>query len=499
VEYFLKRFLSFDIGASSGRAIVGILNNGNLVLDEIYRFPNSGIKKNDSFLWDISGIYSELLNGLREYVKIYGSIVDGIGIDTWGVDFVLLDKDDELVGPSHHYRDSRTEGMLSNMFEKVPKDEIFKQTGIQFMEINSSTQLYSLIHNKSPQLNMSETFLMIPDYLNYLLCGRKCSEYSIATTTQLINPNIQNWANELIEKLDLNRLLFQEIVPSGTILGKLRKEIAKDIGLEEHTNIIAPACHDTGSAIAAVPVDMEKYERGEWAYLSSGTWSLLGVELDKPLINEKSLKFNFTNEGGAENTIRFLKNVTGLWILQECKKEWENRGLDYTWGKIVSEAMEAKPFQCFINPDDPLFHNPPDMIKALQKYFEKNNQIPPITIGDISRTIFEGLAFRYRQIIDSIEKITKKEVQILFVIGGGSSNQLLNQFIANSLNIPIRAGPVEATSIGNILMQAKAVGSVNNLEELRKYVIQTFTLSDYYPEDVKSWMNAYKDYLKFTS
>jgi sugar (pentulose or hexulose) kinase len=499
VDYILKRFLAFDIGASSGRVIVGILDEENLVLDEIYRFSNCGVWKNGSILWNILEIYSELLNGLRQYVKKYGSRIDGIGIDTWGVDFVLLDKNNELVGPSHHYRDSRTKGMLNHMFKKVSKDEIFNHTGIQFMEFNSSTQLYSLIHYNSPQLNISETFLMIPDYLNYLLCEKKCSEYSIATTSQLLNPNTLNWSKELIEKLGFNRSLFQEIIPSGTILGKLRKEIANDVGMNELSNIIAPACHDTGSAIAAVPVDMREFKRGKWAYLSSGTWSLLGVELNKPMINKTALKFNFTNEGGVDNTIRFLKNVTGLWILQECKKEWENQGLDYTWEKIVSDAMEAKPFQCFINPDDPLFHNPPDMLKTITKYCERSNQIPPKTVGDISRTNFEGLAFRYRQILESLESIIKKKVEILFIIGGGSSNQLLNQFTANSLNIPIKAGPVEATSIGNILIQAKAVGLVNNLEELRKCVIKSFPTSDYYPEDVKNWKNAYKKYLKFSS
>jgi sugar (pentulose or hexulose) kinase len=387
--------------------------------------------------------------------------------------------------------------MLKNMFEKVPKEEIFNYTGIQFMELNSSTQLYSLVHNKSPQLSATETFLMIPDYFNYLLCEKKCSEYSIATTSQLFNPNTLDWAKELIKKLELNPAWFQEVVPSGTILGQLRKEIAQEVGLKEHTNIIAPACHDTGSAIAAVPVDMNKYKRGEWAYLSSGTWSLLGVELDKPLINKKSLEFNFTNEGGVENTIRFLKNVTGLWIIQECKKIWEKQGSDYSWDHIVTIAMEAEPFQYFINPDDPLFNNPPNMIKAIQQFCVSSHQRYPKTIGDISRTIFEGLAFRYRQIIQSIERIIEKEIKILFIIGGGAFNQLLNQFTANSLNIPIKAGPIEATSIGNILLQAKAIGLVKNLQELRKYVIKSFPISNYYPENVKSWENAYEEFINY--
>jgi len=495
----LKRLLAFDIGASSGRAIVGTLNDNKLVLDEIYRFPNGGIRKDGSLLWNISDIYTEIVNGLKKYVIKYGNRVDGIGIDTWGVDFVFLDKNDELIRPCYHYRDSRTKGMLNYMFEKVPKEDIFKDTGIQFMEINTSTQLYSLIHDDSPQLARSETFLMIPDYLNYLLCGKKCSEYSIATTSQLFNPNMFDWSQKLIEKLGLKFKLFQKIVPSGSVLGELREEIAQAVGLNEDTNIIAPACHDTGSAIAAVPVDMRMYESGEWAYLSSGTWSLLGVEINKPIINDKSLEFNFTNEGGVENTIRFLKNVTGLWIIQECKKEWKKQGLEHTWEHIISCASEAKPFQCFINPDDPLFHNPPNMIKAIQSYCEMSDQIYPKTIGEVSRVIFESLAFRYKQVTESMEKITNKKVKILYIIGGGSSNQLLNQFTANSLNIPIKAGPIEATAIGNILIQAKAIGLINKLDELRNIVIRSFPITDYYPEDVRNWMKGYEKYLKFTS
>lgn len=492
----MKRFLAFDIGASSGRAIVGILTNERLKLDEIYRFPNSGIKKGQEILWDILGIYFEILNGLKKYVNQYGNRVDGIGIDTWGVDFVLLDKNNELISPSHHYRDSRTKGMLKHMFEKISKDEIFKYTGIQFMEINTSTQLYSLIHNKSSQLHNSETFLMIPDYLNYLLCEKKRTEYSIASTTQLLDANTLQWSQNLIEKFGLNYRLFQKIVPSGTVLGNLRKEITQDIGFKEDINIIVPACHDTGSAVAAVPVDMRKYKEREWAYLSSGTWSLLGVELNNPIINEKSLEFNFTNEGGVENTIRFLKNVTGLWIIQECKREWEEQGIDYTWDHIVIEAKRAKPFQSFINVDDPLFRNPPDMIKAIQIFCENHGQVPPKSIGDISRTVFESLAFRYKQIFEYLEKIIEDNIKILFIIGGGSSNHLLNQFIANSLNIPVKAGPIEATAIGNILMQAKAVGLLNSVNELRSVVIRSFQIKEFYPKEQESWSIGYENYLK---
>lgn len=466
-------------------------------MDEIYRFPNEGIKKDDSLIWNISGIYSELIKGLKKYNDKYGVSIDGIGIDTWGVDFVLLDGNDELVGNCHHYRDPRTLGMLEKMFERIPKKEIFENTGIQFMELNTSTQLYSLVYNNSLHLRQTETLLMVPDYLNYLLSGKKKSEYSIATTSQLFNPEKLNWSKEIIEKLGLNYNIFQDIIPSGTILGKLKPTISREIGFED-VDIIAPACHDTGSAIAAVPVDMNKFKRGEWAYLSSGTWSLLGVELDKPLITENSLEFNFTNEGGIENTIRFLKNVTGLWIIQECKKEWQKQGLDYAWDEIITKASEAKPFQSFINPDDPLFHNPSEMIIAIQKYCEKSNQIPPKTMGEISRTIFESLAFRYRQVLEYIEEIMEKRIQIFHIIGGGSSNKLLNQFTSNSLDIPVMAGPMEATAIGNILTQAKAVGLINSLEDLRNIVMNSFSIKEYHPKDVKSWELGYEKYLKIT-
>jgi sugar (pentulose or hexulose) kinase len=402
-----------------------------------------------------------------------------------------------MVDNCYHYRDVRTKGVLDKLFNYISKKEIFQRSGIQFMEINTSTQLFSLVHNDPAHLKESDTLLMVPDYLNYLLCGKKYTEYSIATTTQLFNPKTSNWSKELIERIGLDYKLFQKIIPSGTILGNLNKEIVKDLGLS-NALVIAPACHDTGSAIAAVPVDMKSYKRGEWAYLSSGTWSLLGVELDKAIINEKTLEFNFTNEGGVENTIRFLKNVTGLWLIQKCKKEWEKQGLDYTWDEIEVKASKAKPYQSFINPDDSNFYNPPSMVDAIKNYCKKTSQSVPEKIGEIARTIFESLAFRYKQILNYIEEIIGKEVKILFIIGGGSSNDLLNQFTANSLNIHVKAGPIEATAIGNILVQAKAVGLIKNLNELRDIVIKSFHIREYFPKNVNNWISGYRKYLKYT-
>jgi len=494
----MPRFIAFDIGASSGRVIVGNLKNNFLNLDEIYRFNNKAIQIDDYLHWNILKIYSDILEGLKKYVKKYGNIVDGIGIDTWGVDFILLDKKDELIGYAHHYRDSRTKGLLQEMFKKVPKKEIFYETGVQFMEINSSTQLYSMLFNYSPQLSITDTFLMIPDYLNFLLSGNKVSEYSIATTSQLFNPNKNNWAFPLIRRLGFKEGWFKRIVPSGTILGLIKPYIAQEIGLNSNTKIIAPACHDTGSAVAAVPVDMEKYSRGEWAYLSSGTWSLLGVELDIPLINKKVLEYNFTNEGGINNSIRFLKNVTGMWLIQECRKIWAKNEKSITWDDIVSEAEEAPEFQYFVNPDDSIFLNPKNMIEAIQKYCIDHDQDPPEAMGEISRTIFESLAFRYRFVVEKIEEILNKKIKILHIIGGGSSNRLLNQFTANTLGIPVKAGPKEATAIGNILIQALALGKVRDINELRNTVKISFEIESFYPINTEEWEKGYHKYKRYT-
>jgi len=365
------------------------------------------------------------------------------------------------------------------------------------MEINTSMQLFSLLINKSPKLIISKSFLMIPDFLNYLLAGRKCSEYTIATTSQLVDAKTHNWSQILIKKLGLDESLFQEIINPGTILGPIKDAVADEVGLSRATNLIAPACHDSASAIAAVPVDANEYERGEWAYLSSGTWSLLGVELDNPLINKKSLELNITNEGGVENTIRFLKNVTGLWLIQECKKAWENEKPSLTWDTIISKALKAVPFQCFIDPDDPKFLNPPNMIQAIQDFCQETNQYIPVKIGEIARTIFESLAFRYKKVVDNLESILENKIKILFIIGGGSSNRLLNQFTANSLNIPVRAGPIEATAIGNILVQAKALNIEIQLQQLRKIIKKSFTIEDYYPENNEIWKIEYEKYLRY--
>ncbi|MBY8992784.1 MAG: rhamnulokinase [Candidatus Lokiarchaeota archaeon] len=491
----MVRILAFDLGASSGRAIVGTLEKEKLELDEIYRFTNEGIHVNNSFCWDILRIFQKMKKSLSIYVKEYGSILDSIGIDTWGVDFVLLDENDDLIQPAHHYRDHRTDGMLEKLFKIVPKEEIFNQTGIQFMQINTIVQIFSMIYNKSPRLSKAKTLLMLPDYFNFLLSGKKYSESSEASTSQLYNPIKKDWSYDLIRKLNLDQEIFPEIIQPGTILGNIQEHIAAEMGLNPETKITIPPTHDTGSAVAAVPVNMDKYNPREWAYLSSGTWSLLGVELNRPLINDKVLKYNFTNEGGINHTTRFLKNISGLWLIQECKKLWDMKETNLTWERIDQEAMNAQSFQNFFNPDDQVFLNPPNMINAIQRQCELHNQSRPESIGQISRCVFENLAFKYKHVMEQLEDVIGTKIKILHIIGGGSQNHFLNQFTANVLNIPVRAGPSEATAIGNILTQALALGEIKDMKNLRRVVRNSFQITEYTPKNKSKWKDAYNTYL----
>ncbi|MGV9200115.1 MAG: rhamnulokinase [Promethearchaeia archaeon] len=489
--------LGFDLGASNGRAILGSLTQNKLIIEEIYRFPNHAISMNDSLYWDILYLFHQIKNGLKEYVNQYGGDLSSVGVDTWGVDFILLDKKNEIIGPVHHYRDKRTEGIMEEMVNVVSKQEIFQQTGIQFLDINSSNQLFSMVKQKSPRLQITGSFLMLPDYFHYLLSGVKATEFSNATTTQLFNPKTKTWAFDLINKLGFKSQWFQNIISGGTILGDLNEAISKETRIGSDTKIIAPLTHDTGSAYVAAPVEADKYEMGEYGILSSGTWGLLGVELDEPLINEKAFQYNYTNEGGFKGSIRFLKNITGMWLLQECKKLWMKEGKQLSWESISREAEKAEEFQSFINPDHSSFLNPNNMIDAIQIYCKKSNQSVPTTIGEIARTILESLALRYKQAVEMLEEIIGNKLKVLYIIGGGSNNSLLNQFTANILQIPIIAGPSEATAIGNILIQALALGKVKNIRELRRIVRNSFSIEKFQPksERKKKWNEAYQEYL----
>ncbi|MHA1144216.1 MAG: rhamnulokinase [Candidatus Helarchaeota archaeon] len=490
----MKKYLVFDLGASSGRAMLGILDDKLLKLHEIHRFSNKGIRVFDSLYWDVLHLFEEMKIGLKKAAEKYGSRFDGISTDSWGVDFVLLDENANSVGFVHHYRDNRTNGMLDKMLKVVSKKEIFERTGIQFMQLNTSCQLYSIVKAKAPQLAITKSFLMIADYFNFLLSGQKCQERSLASTTQLYEPVKKEWARDIIEKLKLKFEWFPRLVDSGTIIGPLFPTVAAETGVDGVSPVIASLSHDTACAVAAVPVEQNIKT---WAFISSGTWSLMGLELKQPIINDAVLDCNLTNESGAFGTTRFLKNIMGLWLIQECKNLWERRnGKKISFDDISKWAEKAEPFKTHVDPDDIAFLNPPNMIEALLDHVEARNQKPPTEMGEVARMIFEGLAFRYREVLEQLQKFSPDRIEKIYIVGGGSKNELLCQFTANATGLPVDAGPAEATAIGNILMQAIATKQLKSFKEMRKIVRNSFEIKTYLPKNVSEWDEMYETHLK---
>jgi len=475
----MQKFIAIDIGAETGRVIVGDVSK----METIYRFPNNFVRVSDSIFWDILGVFNEIKKGLKKAFKKYSNKIVSIGIDTWGVDYVLLDDDGDLLGNPYHYRDKRTDNTMEEVFRIIPKKEIFTETGIQFMQINTIYQLYSFAKNKPQVFGNARYFLTIPDLLNYWLTGIIKNEYSITTTTQLYNPIKKDWSTKILNKLGFKRGLFGEIIMPGTEIGKLLPAIAREIGADSEVVIIAPACHDTGSAVAAVPIE----DNTNYAYISSGTWSLLGIETPEPIINEMSFKYNFTNEGSAGGGFRFLKNVTGFWIIQECKKFWGEKVKSYSYDELTEMALKYGPANFRIDPDDLRFLKPgliddnmPDRIKA---YCQETGQKVPETPAEIVRGVIESLADKYTETIKMIEEITGKSIKEIYIIGGGSRNGLLCQLVAKATDLPVFAGPVEATSIGNLMVQAKSMGQIKSIAEGRKIIRKSFDIKKFLPEE----------------
>lgn len=477
-------FLAFDIGASSGRAILGTLENSKLELVEVHRFKNQMTQIHGSFFWNIYSLFDELKTGLKKCISEYKIQPTSVGIDTWGVDYALVTGDGHLVGLPFAYRDHRTDNSMEEFFRILPKKQTYLLSGIQFMQFNTLFQLFSSVKQNYSGLNIAETLLFTPDALNYLFTGIKKNEYTIASTSQLLKPGKAVWEKQLFEAAGIPEKLAGEIIQPGTNLGDLLPEVLAETG-SVSIPCIAVAGHDTASAVVSVPA------RGEnWAYLSSGTWSLLGIESTVPLVSEQTLEMNFTNEGGVEETTRFLKNIMGMWLIQECKRIWDAQSV-MGWHEIVALSNNAKPFKSLINPDDAGFLNPGDMPRAVQDFCAKTNQPVPQTKGEIARCIYDSLVLKYKYTIKQIESVTGKRIEKLHIIGGGAHNKTVNQLTADATGIPVLAGPTEATAIGNIMLQAKALGMVNSLAEIREIVRNSFEVTEYFPSPELDWESAY--------
>ncbi|MBQ0023556.1 MAG: rhamnulokinase [Prevotellaceae bacterium] len=484
-----SNFFAVDLGATSGRTILGSIVDGKLVQRELTRFPNNIIQTGGHFFWDIYALFSEIIRGLK-VVADEGLEIKSIGIDTWGVDFVFIGSDGGVLRNPYCYRDPHTDNAMEEYFKLVPKEKVYEKTGIQFMQFNSLFQLATLAKNHDSALMAADKILFVPDALTYMLTGEAVCEYTILSTSQMLDPRTKRIDKELIDVIGLTEEQFGRYVNPSDVVGVLTPEVQKMTGLGA-VPVVAVAGHDTGAAVAAVPAQNEKF-----AYLSCGTWSLLGIETKDAIITDKSFEYNFTNEGGIEGTTRFLKNICGMWLLERCRKEWTDAP---DIAQLCKDAMEAPAFQSFIYPDAPEFANPASMVEAIKSYCERTGQPVPPTYKEMARCIFESLAMRYRQVLGYLKDMAPFPIEKLHVIGGGSRNAYLMQMTANSIGIPVVTGPVEGTAIGNIMLQAKAAGLVNDMFEMRSIIAESIDLNTYMPQDTKVWNEAYEKYERLTN
>lgn len=487
------KMLAFDLGASSGRAILGVFDGKKLTLEEIHRFSNDPVEVRGSLHWDILRLFHEIKQGILKCVNGGHRDIASMAIDTWGVDFGLLDRKGNLLGNPFHYRDSNTDGMMEEVFKIIPEKELYAKTGIQLMKINTIFRLFSMKFHDLPIFKEADTMLPTPDLLNYFLTGVKASEYSIASTTQLLDPKTSEWSWELIKKIGLPTGVFPKIVPPGHILGRLSPEIARELGIDE-IPVVSAASHDTQSAVVSVPA-----ENGDFVYISCGTWSLMGIETDRPIINDKSREMAFTNEGGVDGKITFLKNIMGLWLIQECRRQWEREGDRVGFAELEAAAGSVKPFMSFINPDDEMFISPGDMPGRIREYCRKTSQPVPSGKGEVIRCIYQSLAMKYRMTVEYLEEILGRPVQAIHMVGGGIRDKTLCRLTADATGKKVAAGPVEATSIGNLMVQAMALGRIKDLKDIRDVVRSSFPVTVYEPGNTEEWIKAYELYRKVTS
>lgn len=485
-----QRFLAFDLGAESGRAVLGTLNSGRLSLNVQHRFANPTGKIRGQLQWNLLAQWEELKTGLRKAAAAGGGRIDGIGVDTWGLDFGFIGADGHVLANPVMYRDSRTDGMMARTFQNVAKEKIFRATGVQFMQINTLFQLMAMRLSDSPLLNSAHTLLMMPDLFHYLFSGIRMGERSIASTSQIFDPRAMDWAWPLLKELDLPTKLLPPLMPGGSVLGPLLPEVAAECGVEPMP-VIAPASHDTASAIAAVPAF-----GNDWCYISSGTWSIMGAERAEPIITDQTLAHNFTNEIGLANKICFLKNTMGMWLIQECRRHWQSQGTDHDYAKLTSMAAQCPGLGALIDPDFSPFLSPGNIPAKIEEFCGKTRQNPPANPAEFVRACLDSLALTYRHHLESLELLTGRKINVIHIVGGGSQNQLLNQMTADACDRVVLAGPVEATAAGNILAQAMATGNLKSLDEIRQVVRNSFQVQRYEPTDIKKWDAAYARYVE---
>ena len=487
----IKKHLAFDFGASGGRAILGVYENGKLTLTEIHRFLNEPVETNGTLHWDALRLFHELKQGLLKAQQQGHTDIETIGIDTWGVDFGLLDKNGDLLGNPVHYRDGRTDGMIEKSFAVMPKEQQYAHCGLQFMQFNTLYQLMAVKRDSPEILDIAKQALFMPDLFNYFLTGARVCEQTIASTSALCNPATHDFDTDLMRTFSLRDDLFPKTVKPGTVTGHLRESIIKELGLKYNPAVISVAQHDTASAVMAVPADGEHF-----AYISSGTWSLLGTETSAPCLSDEAMSLNFTNEGGYDDTTRLLKNIMGLWIIQECKRQWDRAGDVYSFGELADMASKAQPLRCLIDPDDDLFMTPNAMVDRIGAYCEKTGQYVPKTHGEVARCVYESLAMKYRFALEGLEKITGIHMPVLHVVGGGCQNKALCQYTADAIGRDVIAGPIEATAIGNIVCQMIASGELADLKQGRAMIADSFETTVYHPADTAAWDAKYVDFLK---
>lgn len=481
-----KRVLAFDFGASSGRAIVGVFDGDKIELREVHRFSNDPVKINGTFYWDVQRLFFEIKQGILKAKEDGG--FDSIGIDTWGVDFGLLRKDGTLVENPVHYRDARNDGMVELAKKYMSHEEMYDITGIQFMDFNTIFQLLSLKENRPYILEEADKLLFMPDLLSYMLSGVKSTEYSIATTSQMVDLKTHDWSDKILDTFGIKKDLLTPIVPTGAVIGQLSDDICEELGVPK-ADIISVASHDTQSAITAAPC-----ENDDFAFISCGTWSLFGTEVKEPILNEASKKLNVTNEGGYDYTIAFLKNICGLWLTQESRRQWIREGKEYSYADLEKMALECEPFKCFIDPDAPEFAPMGNIPKRVQEYCEKTNQYVPQTVGEIMRCIYESLAMKYRYTFDGIKDCTGKDYDRIHVMGGGTKDKLLLSMTAQSCNVDVYGGPIEATALGNIAVQLMSSGAISDIKQARKIIADGENLKLYTPDNRDEWENAYSTF-----